>query len=304
MRFLARLKVRKIRATFITLTFSGVPTHEEAKKAFKRFTMRIRRRFENASIVWRLEYQPKRGAIHYHLLCFNLSFWKQKNLQETWQECTRQNMSIVDIRLIHGARSIMAYVSKYIAKVDSEETTSLDDGTYQHAHPEEPASRFWGYINKELLPLGEVVAGVLTCRQTIKSLSSLAWSILGNGNPYNSLSFHLFCDNARWLCERAIEEGGALIDEWEYTVKDHTQPKQTHSQYTERFSERELEIIHRPSFGRMSRPSAASTIQPRTWVRKADRISSFAARMAHEFAIDGILAVISSLSKEQNHAIV
>lgn len=304
MRFLARLKTRKIRATFITLTFSGMPSHEEAKKAFKRFAMRLRRKFEAASAVWRLEYQPKRGAIHYHLLCFNVPFWKQAELQRTWEACTKEHKSIVDIRLIHGARSIMAYVSKYIAKVADDENTSLDDGTYQHAHPEEPASRFWGYINKERLPLGEVVAGVLTCRQTIKSLSSLAWSILGNGNPYNSLSFHLFCDNARWLCERAIEEGGALYSDWEYTVKDHSAHNAAHSPFTEHFSERELKTSHRPIFGRTSRPSEASTIKPSTWARKADKISSFAARMQHEFALDGTIVRIVPLSKGQNHAAV
>jgi hypothetical protein len=299
LRFMARLKVRKIRATFITLTFKEMVSHENAKRAFKRFTMRLRRAFPTSSVVWRLEYQPKRGAIHYHLLCFNLPFWKQKELQTTWEACTGEVCSIVDIRLVHGARSVMAYVAKYIAKVD-QEPTSLDDGAYQHAGEDEPPrSRFWGYINKELLPLGEVVTGVLTDRQTIKSLSSLAWSILGSDNPYNSLSFHLFCDNARWLCERAIEEGGCVFDEWEFSVKDHSTPHATHSPYTEHFSERELEISNRLSFGRMSRPSAASALKPSTWLKKADRISSFAARMVSEFALDGIIVSICPVSKER-----
>jgi len=233
MRFMARLKTRKIRATFITLTFTEVVSNAYAKVAFKRFAMRIRRNFGQASAVWRMEYQPKRGAIHFHLLMFNLPFWKQAEVQKTWEECTLEQRSIVDIRLVHGARSVMAYVSKYIAKTDNEAPTSLDDGSYQHEGRDKLSGRFWGYINKELLPLGEVYTGVLTERQTIKSLSSLCWSILGSDNPYNSLSFHLFCDNAHWLCERAIEEGGCWLGEWEYTVKDHSTPKATHSPYTE-----------------------------------------------------------------------
>jgi len=304
LRFLARLKTRKIRATFLTLTFTEMVSNERAKKVFKSFTMRLRRKFPIASSVWRMEYQPKRGAIHFHLICFNLPFWKQAEVQKTWEACTKESRSIVDIRLIHGARSIMAYVSKYVAKVDDRETTSLDDGAYQHAARDDMSGRFWGYINKKLLPLGEVVAGVLTDRQTIKSLSSLAWAILKSDNPYNSLSFHLFCDNARWLCERAIEEGGALLDEWEYTVKDHSTPKRTHSPYTERFSERELEIIERPSFGRMSRPSAASSIQPRSWLKRGVKISSFAAQMVSSFQEQGILVCIAPYSKGQNHASV
>jgi hypothetical protein len=165
----------------------------------------------------------------------------------------------------------MAYVSKYIAKVDDRPTTSLDDGSYQHDEGEKSSGRFWGYINKKLLPLGEVVAGVLTDRQTIKSLSSLCWSILGSDNPYNSISLHLFCDNARWLCERAIEEGGAWLDEWEFTVKDHSSGHNTYSPYTDTFSAADLELTTvRPIFGH-ARPNEVSEVQPciSKWVNKA-----------------------------------
>lgn len=268
MRFMARLKVRKIRATFITLTFTEIVTNERAKLVFKRFAMRLRRKFQHTSSVWRMEFQ-ERGAIHFHLLAFNMPFYKQSELQKAWESCTGEAMSIANIKLVHGARSVMAYVSKYIAKVDDREPTSLDDGSYQHDEGEGRSSgRFWGWINKELLPLGEVYAGVLTDRQTIKSLSSLVWAILDNGNPYNSLSFHLFCDNARWLCERAIEEGGVLYSEWEYTVQDHSTPQATHSPYTERFSEAELSMKERPVFGRMARASEASSSHPciRSWL--------------------------------------
>lgn len=276
MRFMARLKVRKIRATFITLTFKEMVSHEYAKKAFKRFTMRMRRRFDAASAVWRLEYQPQRGAIHFHLLCFKLPFWKQAELQKEWQECTMEQMSIVDIRLVHGARSIMSYISKYIAKVDDRPATSLDDGSYQHEGKPVSTGRFWGYINKELLPLGEVVAGVLTDRQTIKSLSSFAWALLKSDNPYNSLSFHLFCDNARWLCERAIEEGGALIDEWEYTARDHAQALKKYGRAEDVFSEEELAFRPALTLGRLSKASEASSSHLCTidWLRRASFVSS------------------------------
>jgi len=273
MRFMARLKVRKIRATFITLTFSEMVTHERAKTCFKRFTMRLRRAYSQASAVWRLEYQPKRGAIHYHLLVFGLPFWKQAELQKCWEACTEEYKSIVDIRLVHGARSVMAYVSKYIAKVDDQTTTSLDDGSYQHARGEPALSRFWGWINKELLPLGQVLTGVLTDRQTIKSLSSFMWALIGSDNPYNSISAHLFADNARWLCERAIEEGGCWLDEWEYTVKDHQTKAPEYCVYEhdippEQHSGGRFEppVFH-------ARPSVASSSQPciRNWVQKQSR---------------------------------
>ena len=184
--------------------------------------MRLTRKFPVSSGVWRLEYQPKRGAIHFHLLVFNLPYWKQADLQNEWEACTGEEKSITDIRLLHGARSVMAYIAKYIAKVDDSIHTSLDDGSYQHGE-DGKAGRFWGWINKKLLPLGQKLSGVLLDRRTISSLSSFMWSLIGSDNPYNSVSAHLFCDNATWLCERAIEEGGLLSDEygWSLCITNH-----------------------------------------------------------------------------------
>lgn len=279
---MARLKVRKIRATFITLTFTGMVSHVEAKRAFKQFSMRLRRAFEQTSAIWRLEYQTKRGAIHFHLLCFNLPFWEQAKLQKTWEACTGEVRSIVDIRLVHGARSIMGYVSKYIAKVDERVTTSLDDGSYQHGEGGGSAGRFWGYINKELLPLGQKFSGVLTNRQVIRSLSSFAWSLLGSENPYNSISFHLFADNAFWLCENAIDAGGCWLDEWEYTTRDHTTGHNSSHPYTSRFSEAELEANPVPTLGRLVKGERSELAQP--------LISGWLAQASFTVSASGVLS--------------
>jgi len=254
--------------------------------------------------VWRMEFQD-RGAIHFHMLLFKMPFWKQREAQKVWEECTREGRSIVDIRLVSGARSVMAYISKYIAKKDDRtEIPSLDDEPYRHATGEPVAGRFWGYINKELLPLGEVVAGVLTDRDTIKSLSSLAWAILGSDNTYNSLSFHLFCDNARWLCERAIEEGGAWLDEWEYTVKDHSMHKQSINYAEKHFSEAEIKASYVPTLGRMFKGERSELVQPLTsvWLERA--VFDFSASVAQAFRNEGIIVHIVPLGKGQNHAAV
>lgn len=275
MRFMARLKVRKIRATFITLTFKEMVSHEQAKICFKRFAMRMRRKFTSASAVWRLEYQPKRGAIHFHLICFNLPFWKQEELQRTWQACTMEQLSIVDIRLIHGARSVMAYVSKYIAKVDNT-STSLDDGSYQHEGDPPGTGRFWGWINKECLPLGKKYEGILNDRHTIKSLSSFMWALIGSDNPYNSVSAHLFADNAYWLCERAIEEGGCWLSEWEYTTKDHQNRRSVDLRAEDFFPDADLSVKNLQALGRLSKGERSEFTQPLTigWLAKASFQSS------------------------------
>lgn len=224
---MARLKTRKIRATFLTLTFTGIQTNEYAKKVFKRFVMRVRRKYRNVSAVWRMELQ-ERGAIHFHVLAFNLPFWKQAELQRTWELCTGETRSIADIRLVHGARSVMAYISKYIAKADN---TSLDDVSYQHANQDtgeiESFGRCWGWINKDALPLGQKLEGILTDSGTIKSISKWAWKLTGVENTYQNLSFHLFADNCEWFWNMFIERGGMDMDEWRWsrylTVKEQSE---------------------------------------------------------------------------------
>jgi len=229
LRFMARLKTRKIRATFITLTFTEIVTNERAKMVFKRFLMRLRRRFVEVSGVWRMEFQ-ERGAIHFHLLLFRLPFWKQMELQLCWEACTEETRSIAHITLVHGARRIASYISKYIAKKDE---TSLEDVSYQHVDRESgeiPAlGRFWGWINKNALPLGELHEGVLTDDYTIKSVSAWAWKLTGVENTYHNISFHLFADNATWFWNMFIERGGLDMDEWRQsqylTVSEQRQAK-------------------------------------------------------------------------------
>jgi hypothetical protein len=144
----SRMNSDNVRTTFLTLTFTGTPAPDSSKQALKRFLMRIRYNYPAASGVWRLEYQ-QRGAPHYHLIMFNLPYWPQHELQETWEECTREERSIVHIKLLHGGkRHIMSYVSKYVAKAGA----SLDYVTYQQIDDPESIGRQWGYINFEALP--------------------------------------------------------------------------------------------------------------------------------------------------------
>lgn len=152
---MARLRVTGVRTTFLTLTFNGVPTPQEAKQAFKRFTMRLRRRYPAASALWRMEYQD-RGAIHFHLLIFNMPYWSHRQIQYAWECCTGELMSIVHVKLLHGGKKqAMAYVAKYIAKASKAVGSAyLDNAAYSHAPSGDPLDpgRFWGWINRPGLP--------------------------------------------------------------------------------------------------------------------------------------------------------
>jgi len=157
---MARLDSQRTRTVFVTLTFHGKPSAIEAKRALKAFLMRVRRKFPGASGIWRLEPQ-ERGSWHFHLLFFNLPYWSQRQIQYAWECCTREDQSIVHVKLLRGGkRQAMYYVAKYLAKVEkSLSSASLDNAVYQHDQEgdtlDDPG-RFWGYINKKDLPFASL----------------------------------------------------------------------------------------------------------------------------------------------------
>jgi len=276
MRFMARLKMHGVRATFMTLTFRGYPTNAEAKRALHAFLQVIRRDFQQASAVWRMEYQ-RRGSIHFHLLAFDMPYWDWKDILATWKRITRQSVARIDVRLVRSRRGVMAYVSKYIAKVDSKSgSTFFISPPYLHGGRKWRKGRFWGYHNKKGLPLGDKVAGVLTNNSTINRLSDAAWKIIGAATRFNSISFSLFHDHSTSLAMRNIEQGGLFLDEWKWS-QVMTPREQRDVEYTSsRFSEAELKTYKPEPPTIKSRPRSARSVQPCTssWVRKASFVNS------------------------------
>jgi len=271
MRFMARLKMHGVRATFMTLTFRGYPSNEVAKIALHAFLQRVIRKFPQASAVWRVEYQ-KRGSLHFHLLWFNLPYWDWKEVLAAWKACSRQSIARIDIQLIKSRKGVMYYVSKYIAKVDKgHRKTFFISPPYLHGGRKWRKGRFWGYHNKKLLPLGEVVAGVLTDNSTINRLSDAAWKIIGAATRFNSISFSLFHDHSTSLAMRNIEEGGMFLDEWKWSQQLWPKEQRDVEYTSSRFSEAELERIpvDVPTF--KSRPRSARRVQPctSTWTRRS-----------------------------------
>jgi len=276
MRFMARLKMTGVRATFMTLTFRGYPSNAEAKRALHAFLQRISRKFQACSAVWRLEYQ-RRGSIHFHLLAFNLPYWDWKEILQAWKECSHQSVARIDVQLIRSRKGVMYYVSKYIGKVDKKNgSTFFISPPYLHGWRKWRKGRFWGYHNKKLLPLGEVVTGVLTSNSTINRLSDAAWKIIGAATRFNSISFSLFHDHSTSLAIRNIEQGGLFLDEWKWS-QQMTPKEQRDVEYaSSRFSEAELEKIPVavPMF--KSRPRSDRRAQPltSTWTRRSSFVGS------------------------------
>jgi len=70
---------------------------------------------EKSSILWRMENQPNRGAIHFHIIVFNISYMSAEMVTAYWQELTGDD-SYPDIKRLTSKKKVMIYVSKYLAK--------------------------------------------------------------------------------------------------------------------------------------------------------------------------------------------
>jgi len=275
LRFMARLKMTGVRATFITLTYKGFPSNEVAKRNLHAFLQHIHRNFPQTSLVWRMEYQ-KRGSIHFHLLAFNLPYWDWKEILKTWKLCSDQPTARVDVRRVRSRRGVLAYVAKYIAKVERKvKKTFLVYVPYLHKGRKWKKGRFWGYHNKKALPLGEKVTGVLLDTSGIKKLAKSAWEIIGYTTRFGSLSFHLFADHAISIAMRNIEKFGLFSDEWTWSRQVHEREYADFIYQDSHFSQADYDKDYAKGKVSASRPSEASTIQPctRDWLLRSSFVS-------------------------------
>jgi len=141
------------RCTFITLTYPlDFPTDPKIYKShLQKWRYEIEKRYGKFQTIWRLEFQ-KRGAPHYHLLCLDAPFVDVFDLSNLWADITESTSQIhrkigVDVKLVasgNDARLIMAYLAKYVGKIDDRPNIELERGV----------GRWWGKWNiKEEPPI-------------------------------------------------------------------------------------------------------------------------------------------------------
>lgn len=98
-------------AKFITLTYAdNVTDLKESNYNFMKFIQRLNYQLEiklKYSVV--VEFQ-KRGAIHYHMITYNLPFVENKRLREIW------GYGFVKVNNIDQVDNVGAYVTKYMTK--------------------------------------------------------------------------------------------------------------------------------------------------------------------------------------------
>lgn len=236
LRKIARLEPRKI--TFITLTYPDNFTDDAAAYAHLRALFeRFRRRWPTVSAMWRKEYQ-ERGAIHFHLLVFNMPFYHWRKLRSEWAAvvghhypATAPYVWIVKVRSKSGA---MHYVSKYMSKPQGAvDLPLLDIVTYPHAlGPSDPwaawrpplsdtenvsRGRFWGLFNAPYLPYA--ARSCLTIRvnswrtlHDIKKLMRRQWSGINRARYSGGCLFSKRASALWAACVRLALSG--IHDEW------------------------------------------------------------------------------------------
>ena len=112
---------------FMTLTFKqNIKDHKTANDEFKKFIQRLNYRVTGQKRAV-LKYtcvveRQKRGAIHYHVIFYNLPYTPFNELLDVWQNKNEQRG--LRINAIKEIDNVGSYVTKYISK----EIQALKDG--------------------------------------------------------------------------------------------------------------------------------------------------------------------------------
>jgi len=168
MRFIASLE-RDVRPIFVTLTYPDVfdDSHAKWKRDIDVFGKRLKRQFEGAGFVWRIEFKERqtgkgagRVAPHYHLLVYGAPYRRLLAwIKDNWWEVVGSNdadhyLAGTAVEKIYSYGGVMRYVGKYIAKEDS--------------YPDDWQGKAWGVVGRSRLPFAVKVVISLTEQEAIK----------------------------------------------------------------------------------------------------------------------------------------
>jgi len=140
---------------FVTLTYPGVyvADGERWKRDLDVFCLRLRRRYPQSGVIWRLEAQA-RGAPHYHLLLWGVAYTGELLawVSRAWYEVVasgdeRHLRAGTQVARIRSWRGVTGYAAKYLSKV----------GLYPDSAGWENVGRAWGIRDGQNIPWAEVV---------------------------------------------------------------------------------------------------------------------------------------------------
>lgn len=207
----ARLDLRSVAMknpiVFLTLTYGQkFPEPKQAKAHLRALLKRLGRLSPEASGIWRMEFQD-RGAPHFHIILFDLSFISKEVVKSIWGDIIGKEFwdtskqepqaPFTRIEAIRNPRKAMAYVSKYVAK-GQEAGSGFNNVPYLTANPE--IGRLWGVFNAKLLPYAELISINIELSRDIahpvlwqyKRLMAHKWKYAAQSGRYRGAS--LFVD--------------------------------------------------------------------------------------------------------------
>jgi hypothetical protein len=212
MRTIGKIKRDAELPLFITLTYPDkFPDAETSKHHLVMFSKRVKRAFPGIGLIWKLEPQD-RGAPHYHLLAWGCEEEKLKKwIPLAWYEIAGGgdlkhlgfhqgklgNGNVHCVQKVRSFRGVASYASKYLGKTF--EVSGWGDKW---------TGRFWGVINSENIPFGELIMREIEYAHAVKVMR-LQRRFAGIKKHKARRSQTTFCDADQWV-ERLLVQPGSV----------------------------------------------------------------------------------------------
>jgi hypothetical protein len=182
---------------FITLTYpQSFPDARSSKVHLDTFCKRVKRAFPNVGLIWKLEPQ-QRLAPHYHMMLWGWNVGDNQNwVPQAWYEIAgggdpkhlHWHMGALGnqhcVQQVRTWNGVTSYASKYLGK------------TFQ-VEGWEGVGRYWGVINRDNIPFGELVQQEVTREKAIEIMRCQRRFAHRKGSGKKSST--IFCDADQWI---------------------------------------------------------------------------------------------------------
>lgn len=154
LRGIGRVRLDAGRPLFVGVTYPGRdgswPSAEVAKRDLRALLKRLQRDYPQLAGVWRLQFQ-KRGAPHFHLLLWGVSFVSWEKFASHWLACATVPADLTELERMtwwrrccrveraRSARSAGGYAASYCGSTDAEPGPLF-------------CGRRWGWFNAPAIP--------------------------------------------------------------------------------------------------------------------------------------------------------
>lgn len=186
---------------FQTITYpKNFPSVERSKRDLKIFQQRLKRKFPQAGIIWKLEPQD-RGAPHFHSIIWGvetreLLLWTVDNWYDIAGDGDENHwkfhMGLLKdskpcVTKVRSFRGVWSYAAKYLGK------------TFEVAEwGNKWTGRYWGVINRENIPFGEVRT-IETSMDAVVQCMRYQRRYMTMRKRKNLNSLKTFCNADQWI---------------------------------------------------------------------------------------------------------